>query len=94
MAADPRTSVSVTIMKREYRVQCAADEVQALQAAARHLDERMRQFQTAVGEGTSQDRLAIMVALNIVNDHLAGIEAQAVRLDRLTEKVSAALPSA
>ena len=94
MAADPRTSVNVTIMEREYRVQCAPDELDALQAAARYLDERMRQYQTAVGEGVGQDRLAIMVALNIVNDHLAGLEAQAARLGRLIHSVSAALPSA
>ncbi|MXY04253.1 MAG: cell division protein ZapA, partial [Gammaproteobacteria bacterium] len=36
------TTVDVVILGRTYRVKCAADEVGALQAAARHVDRAMR----------------------------------------------------
>ncbi len=96
MTAGERTSVSVTIMKREYRVQCGPDEVEALYAAARYLDGRLREVQSAVGEAVGQDRLAIMAmaALNIVNDYLTASDGQAARLRQLTEKISAAPPLA
>lgn len=92
MDADEKTVVSVTIMAREYRVQCGADEVEALQAAAFYLHERMQEVQSAVGEGASRDRLVTMAALNVINDYLADGDEQVARLSQMREKIEKALP--
>jgi len=61
------TKVDVAILGRTYRVTCAADELDALQAAARRVDVAMRQVQRA-GVALSLDRIAVMAALNIATD--------------------------
>ncbi|MCY4212194.1 MAG: cell division protein ZapA [Gammaproteobacteria bacterium] len=87
------TKVDVAILGRTYRVTCAADELDALQAAARRVDVAMRQVQRA-GVALSLDRIAVMAALNIANGHFAeddAAQAAAPQLQRLTAKLDAAL---
>ena len=89
------TAVEVAILGRTYRVKCGADEVDALHAAAHRVDRAMREVQSA-GGARSLDRIAVMAALNIVNDHLAeggGAEYAEPHLQRLTAKLDAALKS-
>ncbi len=89
------TAVDVGILGRTYRVKCAADEVGALQAAARRVDRAMREVQSA-GGALSVDRIAVMAALNIANGHLAegdGEEDAGPQLQRLTAKLDGALES-
>ena len=93
MTETQATAVDVAILGRTYRVKCAADEVDALHAAARHLDRAMRKVQDA-SSALSLDRIAVMAALNIANDHLTeggGIEDPEPQLQRLTAKLDAAL---
>ena len=66
MAAE-QTTVSVTILDKEYQVACPADEVDALRISARHLDLRMQEIR-ASGKVFGLDRIAVMAALNMANE--------------------------
>ena len=93
MRETPSTTVDVVILGRTYRVKCAAGEVSALQAAARHVDRAMREVQSA-GGSLSLDRIAVMAALNIANGHVPEVndaEDAKPQLQRLTAKLDAAL---
>ena len=67
------TTVTVRIFNKEYQVSCESDEVLALKKSATYVDEKMREFKenSAV---LGLDRLAVMVALNIANDFIVGIQ--------------------
>jgi cell division protein ZapA len=66
---DAVTTVSVKILDKEYQVSCAADEVDALAASARHVDQQMRQIRES-GKVFGLDRIAVMTALNMANELL------------------------
>lgn len=87
---DEGVRVAVTIFGREYRVRCKAGRQEALIDAASHVDERMRQMQTA-GNVLNLDDLAITTALNIADDYITLTKGQEARLGALTEKLNAAL---
>jgi len=67
-ATDGGTSVS--ILGKEFGIACPPDERDALQAAASHLDRRMREIQES-GKVIGAERCAIMAALNISHELLA-----------------------
>ena len=62
-------TISVLILGKEYKVSCEASEVAALQESAAYLDRRMREMKEN-SNVFGADRLAIMTALNIVNELL------------------------
>lgn len=76
--------LDVTIMGREFRVACPAEEQEALMQAVEFLDGRMREIRDA-GKIIGIDRIAIMAALNIAHEFLrtraggADLEIGAVR---------------
>lgn len=61
--------LTVRILDREYRVTCPAGDEDALQASARQLDERMQEVKNS-GKVIGIDRIAVMVALNIIHELL------------------------
>ncbi len=63
------TTVSVKILDKEYQVSCRQDEVDALTASARFLDQQMRQIRES-GKVFGLDRIAVMAGLNIAHDLL------------------------
>ncbi|MFW6093040.1 MAG: cell division protein ZapA [Pseudomonadota bacterium] len=63
------TTVSVRILDKEYQVSCRQDEVDALTASARYLDQQMRQIRES-GKVFGLDRIAVMAALNLSNELL------------------------
>jgi cell division protein ZapA len=63
------TTVSVKILDKEYQVSCQKEEVEALSASARYLDQQMRQIREA-GKVFGLDRIAVMAALNLTNELL------------------------
>lgn len=83
------TTVSVNILDKEFQVSCGADEVDALTASARHLDEQMQVIRDA-GKVVGLDRIAVMAALNISHELLRA-EGTSERISELTEKVNQAL---
>ncbi len=60
---------TVTIMDKEYRVSCGAEEKDDLLASAQYLDSKMKSLKDSIGiVGT--DRLAVIAALNIAHEML------------------------
>ncbi len=95
--SDSLSTVTVTILGKEYQVSCPADEVDALTRAARFLGQQMEEIR-ASGKVVGLDRVAVMAALNITNDYLTGKNALdqtkdvfGQRIQNLTDKVSSAL---
>lgn len=60
--------VNVRILDKEYQVACRSEEKDALLAAARELDQRMRQVRNAGPSVLGIDRIAVMVALNLCHE--------------------------
>lgn len=70
MSSEPNF-LDVKIMGREYRVACAPEERDALLAAVTLVDGKMREIAQRT-RNTVAERVAVMAALNIAHDHLAG----------------------
>lgn len=68
MAGNPK-GIDIAIMGREFRVACPDEERGALMDAVKYLDTKMREIRDA-GKVIGIERIAIMVALNIVHEHL------------------------
>ncbi|MBV1876270.1 MAG: cell division protein ZapA [Pseudomonadales bacterium] len=60
-------TVSVSILDKEYQVNCPADEIAALKQSAQYLDNKMRDVKNSASV-LGLDRIAVMAALNIAND--------------------------
>ena len=58
------STISVNILDKEYRVSCPPEEQEALQKAARYLNEKMRDIR-AGGKVIGIERIAVMAALNL-----------------------------
>ena len=91
------STVTVTILGKEYQVACPADEVDALTKAARFLDQQMEDIRSS-GKVVGLDRVAVMAALNITHDYLSGQstlsetrDTVGKRITSLSDKVGAAL---
>ncbi|MGH8727470.1 MAG: cell division protein ZapA [Burkholderiales bacterium] len=63
--------MDINVMGREFRVACPDEERAALTQAVKYLDARMREIRDS-GKVIGIERIAIMVALNIVHEHLTG----------------------
>ncbi|MDO9423731.1 MAG: cell division protein ZapA [Methylobacter sp.] len=59
--------VSLTIMGKEYKIACAADEQSDLIQSAQQLDMQMRQMRDS-GKVAGADRIAVMAALNLAHE--------------------------
>ena len=95
--ADDVTTISVTILDKNYQVSCSVDEVDALTASVRYLDQQMAEIRES-GKVLGSDRIAVMAALNIANEFLNNRESLEVTKDLLdnslvdlTERVCQAL---
>jgi cell division protein ZapA len=89
--------VTITILGKELMVSCPDGEREALLAAARELDQRMREIQDG-GKVIGGERVAVMVALNLSNELLrlrreaSGVPIEFdTRLQTLNSKIEAAL---
>ena len=89
--------VTISILGKELMVACPDGKRESLTAAARHLDQRMREIQDS-GKVIGAERCAVMAALNLTNELLqlrqqfngvpAGIDA---RLQALHGRIEAVL---
>jgi cell division protein ZapA len=96
MTADV-SRVSVKILEKEYHVSCPLEERAALLDSAEYLNRKMREIRDS-GKVVGLDRIAVMAALNIVNEllqsrgHDEGIESDlAQRVKAMRERVESAL---
>ncbi len=78
------TTVTVTILEKEYRVACQPGEEEAVMASALHLDQRMREIRQT-GKIIGTERIAVMAALNMAHDLLT-LEQQQQETERVLEK--------
>lgn len=83
---DAVTTVSVRILDKEYQVACPQEEVDALAASARHVDQQMRKIRES-GKVFGLDRIAVMTALNMANELLLKRSEVAAAEDRTEEMV-------
>lgn len=63
-------TVTVSILDKDYQINCAPDEVAALHQSAQYLDDKMREIKSS-SNVFGLDRIAVMAALNIANDLLS-----------------------
>jgi cell division protein ZapA len=96
MSAD-QSRVSVRILEKEYHVACPVEERPALLDSAEYLNRKMREIRDT-GKVVGLDRIAVMAALNIVNEllqsrgHDEGLETGlAARIKAMRERVESAL---
>ncbi len=96
MSADPNR-VTVKILEKEYHVSCPPQEPAALVDSAEYLNRKMREIRDS-GKVIGLDRIAVMAALNIVNELLQsrdrdeGVEnGLAARIKTMRERVEFAL---
>jgi cell division protein ZapA len=97
MSSSEPARVSVRIMEKEFMVTCPHEERSALLDSAEFLNARMREIRDS-GKVVGIDRIAIMAALNLVNEllqarqHEAELEAElAKRVRSLRERVETTL---
>jgi cell division protein ZapA len=89
-------TVSVSILDKEYQVACPPEERDALIAAARELDIRMRDIRQS-GTVIGLERIAVMAALNLSHELLqakgepAAPQMDGDQLQRLCDKLDQAL---
>lgn len=89
-------TVTVTILDKDYQVNCPADEVAELKASALFLDERMREIRQN-GKVFGLERIAVMAGLNITHEmqkHKSNqtlSEKQAATITRIGQKVDQSL---
>ena len=65
--SDDREVLSVRILDKEYRVSCLPEEREGLLAAARELNERMREMR-GNARMLGAERMAVMTALNLIHE--------------------------
>ena len=62
-------AITITILDKEYMVSCPEEEREDLLLSAKYLDQRMKDTRDN-GKVLGAERMAVMTALNIVNDFL------------------------
>jgi cell division protein ZapA len=89
--------VNVRILEKEYAMSCPYEERSALLDSAEYLNARMREVRDS-GKVIGLDRIAVMVALNLVNellrskDHQVKLEGEVGgKLRQLRERVESSL---
>ncbi|HKI73190.1 MAG TPA: cell division protein ZapA [Pseudomonadales bacterium] len=90
-------TVTVSILDKDYQVNCSPGEVAALKKSAHFLDQKMREIKSNANV-LGLDRIAVMAALNIANDYLGEAErkeeviaSQAGEIRNLSGKLDQAL---
>ena len=83
--ANPNT-LTVSILDREYRINCPADGQQELTSAAKLLDDKMNEIRNAganSGKVLGIDRIAVIAALNIAHQ----LQTLQQKQDQIAEEV-------
>jgi cell division protein ZapA len=89
------TTVRVHILDNEYQIACTPEEKDALLAAARYLDDKMRVIKSS-GNVIGVDRVAVMAGLNIAHELLnksSLSQNEDDTVQRLSDKIARALGS-
>jgi cell division protein ZapA len=95
--ANTNNTLTVSILEREFRVNCPAESQEELSCAAKFLDDKMREIRNASnhsGKALGTDRIAVIAALNIAHQlqQLQNKQAQiAEEIQRIDERLDEAL---
>jgi cell division protein ZapA len=95
--ANTTNTLTVSILERDFRVNCPADSQDELACAAKLLDEKMREIRNASnnsGKVLGTDRIAVIAALNIAHQlqQLQNKQTQlAEEIARIDERLDEAL---
>ena len=97
--SEQSTAIQVTILDKEYQVNCPPSEQEALIKSARYLDESMRKIKSR-GNIHGTEKIAVMAALNITHEMLQKNQllyktrqATSEQVKSLEEKIDLALAS-
>ncbi len=94
MSSDPHT-LKVHILDKEYLVSCPEEEVDALKASGKHLNDKMTEIRSA-GKVIGIDRIAVMAGLNIAHEALTGggdASNTSTRIKKLNNRIDEVLAS-
>ena len=98
MTTQTKNGLDVSIMGREFRVACPAEEREELLQSVSYLDKKMREIRDS-GKVVGSERIAIMAALNITHELLTtkirgGFDMGEFkrRIDRMQAALDAAMP--
>ncbi|MEH6450188.1 MAG: cell division protein ZapA [Oleispira sp.] len=95
--ANTTNTLTVSILEREFRVNCPADSQEELTCAAKLLDDKMREIRNASntsGKALATDRIAVIAALNIAHQFQQLQNKQSLlaeEIDRIDERLEEAL---
>ncbi|MGM0525180.1 cell division protein ZapA [Idiomarina seosinensis] len=79
-------TMDITLLDRNYRVNCPVGQEGALQHAADKLDERLRDTKERT-KLTNVEQIAVMTALNLCHEWIQDQNDQAARTAKLEEKI-------
>ncbi|HAD49282.1 MAG: cell division protein ZapA [Idiomarina sp.] len=79
-------TMDITLLDRNYKVNCPAGQESALQQAADALDERLRDTKERTSL-TNVEQIAVMTALNLCHEWIQDQNDQAARTAKLEEKI-------
>ncbi len=95
--ADNTETVTVSILDKDYKINCSPEEVTALMQSSNYVDSKMREIKSGAAI-LSLDRIAVMTALNLANEFLAEktktnsvIDSKSDEINQLTAKLDQAL---
>ena len=84
--SEEREVLTVRILDKEYRIACPPEERESLVAAARELNERMADMRGGA-KVLGAERMAVMAALNVINEREQAASKQGGVLDAARETV-------
>ena len=79
--------LDITLLGKEYRVACPADERAALLNAAAYVDGKMRDIAEKT-RSNHTERIAVMAALNIAHEHLSGNQSVATEDQKIESEIA------
>lgn len=92
------TTVTITLLEKQYQINCTQEEREELQESARLLNQKLTEVRNA-GSVIGLERIAIMAALNLSHELVKtqkGSQADGVissGIERLQDKISSAIQS-
>ncbi|MFT4776737.1 MAG: cell division protein ZapA [Oleispira sp.] len=95
--ANTTNTLTVSILEREFRVNCPVESQDELSCAAKLLDDKMREIRNASnhsGKALGTDRIAVIAALNIAHQlqQLQNKQTQLTEeIERIDERLDEAL---
>jgi cell division protein ZapA len=79
-------SITVTLLGREYRLACKAEEKDELQSCARYVDQKMAAIRDG-GKVMGHDNIAALAALQVAQEYMSARNADGVSIGELRRRL-------